>query len=109
MRSYAPALTLAALALAFARGPPPAPPAFPDAEHLPSRPEMPDPLVALDGTRVTTPADWFAKRRPELKALFQHYMYGQMPPAPGKVAGKVEREDGSFLGGKATLKEITLT
>ena len=32
---------------------------------------------------VTSPEQWFRRRRPELKALFQHYMYGQMPPRPG--------------------------
>src|SRR5262249_45636934 len=47
-------------------------------------------------------------RRPELKALFQHYMYGYLPPAE-KVSAKVERTDRKALGGKATLREVTLS
>ena len=80
---------------------------FPAADRLPARPEMPDPLVMLDGTTIATPADWFAKRRPEIKALFEHYMYGKAPDAP-KVVATVERVDPKALGGKATLKEVTL-
>src|SRR5262249_21150010 len=69
----------------------------------------PDPLVMLDGTKVKTADDWNKKRRPELKKLFQHYMYGQIPPAPKKVDAKVEHSDAKALGGKATLREIALT
>jgi hypothetical protein len=82
---------------------------FPPLAELPSRPELPDPLVLFDGRRVTSKEQWFKERRPELKELFQHYMYGYLPPAPEKVAAKVERTDRGALGGKATLKEITLT
>ena len=57
---------------------------FPDPDKLPSHPDLPDPLVMLDGTRVTTKEQWETKRRPELKALFQHYMYGVRPPAPAR-------------------------
>lgn len=85
------------------------PPEFPDADHLPSRPAMPDPRVGRDGSAVTTAADWFATRRPELKAQFEHYMYGAAPPAPKQVRARREREDREFLGGKATLREVTLT
>ncbi len=81
---------------------------FPDPDNLPARPELPDPLVLLDGTRVTTAAGWIDKRRPELKRLFQHYMYGQLPAAR-KVEAKVLHEDKGALGGKATLRELLLT
>jgi hypothetical protein len=94
---------LAALALSSAAA------AFPRVSDLPGRPELPDPLVMLDGAKVTTKEDWFAKRRPELQALFQHYMYGELPPAPRAVRAKVEYEHRETFGGKATLKEIALT
>lgn len=81
---------------------------FPDVSQLPLRPGLPDPLVRLDGERVTSPEDWLRTRRPELKALFQHYMYGVMPPAPRSITAKVERADGSWFGGKATKKEVTI-
>jgi hypothetical protein len=81
---------------------------FPDASKLPPRPEMPDPLVMLDGTRIVSPEEWTGRRRPELKALFQHYMYGRMPAAPASVNATVEREVRSYFGGKATKKEVTI-
>src|ERR1041385_1022832 len=56
---------------------PPAPAV--DPTKYPSRPELPDPLVMLDGTKVTTKEEWAAKRRPELKELFQDLMYGRQP------------------------------
>ncbi len=80
---------------------------LPEVARLPSRPELPDPSVMFNGERVTTKDDWFNKRRPELKALFQHYMYGYLP-APAKIEAKVEREDPKAFAGKATLKELTI-
>lgn len=82
---------------------------FPDPDKLPSRADFPDPLVMLDGTKVTTKEQWEKKRRPELKALFEHYMYGKRPTDGGKVAVKVLHEDGKAFGGKATLKELALS
>ncbi len=81
---------------------------FPEASKLPSRPEFPDPLVMFNGERVTSKEEWFSKRRPELKALFQHYMYGYMPAAPEKIESKIEWENRQALGGKAALKEIEI-
>ncbi len=82
---------------------------FPEVSKLPSRPEIPDPLVMLNGDRVTTKEQWVEKRRPELKELFQYYMYGFMPPAPARVEAKVDRVDAKAFGGKATLKEATVS
>jgi hypothetical protein len=82
---------------------------FPPIDKLPSHPELPDPLIMLDGTRVTTKEDWVEKRRPELKQLFQHYMYGYFPPRPDDIKFKVGQVDPKALGGKATLKRITIS
>ena len=65
---------------------------FPAPKDLPKHAELPDPLVMFDGTKVTTKEQWTEKRRPELKALFQHYVYGTIPPAM-KVSAKVLHED----------------
>jgi hypothetical protein len=80
---------------------------FTDPERLPVRAEMPDPLVLLDGQRVSSRQQWLENRRPELKELFQHYMYGYLPPAQ-KITARVEREDRAYFGGKATKKELTI-
>ncbi len=83
--------------------------AFPDAKDLPAQTELPDPLIMFDGGAwITTPKQWKEMRRPELAALFQHYMYGQLPPKPGKITTRDESHD-DFLGGQATLKLVTLT
>ncbi|HUY88563.1 MAG TPA: acetylxylan esterase [Pirellulales bacterium] len=82
---------------------------FPPVSELPANPNLPDPLVMLDGQRVKSKAEWFAKRRPELKELFQYYMYGSAPPAPEKIEVKVERVNPKFFGGKATKKEVAIS
>ena len=81
--------------------------AFPEPADLPRRPELPDPLVMLDGTKVTTKEQWTEKRRPELKALFQHYMYGTIPDGQ-KLFIELRHEDKGGLGGKATVREYAL-
>ncbi len=84
------------------------PPPFPEAAALPAQPSLPDPLVMFDGRRVKSRAQWFHERRPELKALFQHYMYGALPPRPAFVRASHEAVYPDFLGGKATLKLVSL-
>ncbi|HTU93175.1 MAG TPA: acetylxylan esterase [Gemmataceae bacterium] len=81
---------------------------FPEPDMLPSHPELPDPLVMFNGERVASKKQWIDERRPELKALFQHYMYGHLPP-PAKIKAKVEHEDAQAFGGKATLREVAIS
>jgi hypothetical protein len=69
---------------------------FPDVANLPLRPEPPDLLRMFNGRSVDTPEQWFEQRRPELKALFQHYMYGWFA-APVEVQGTVTYTDASFF------------
>ncbi|HEV7926282.1 MAG TPA: acetylxylan esterase [Verrucomicrobiae bacterium] len=82
-------------------------PVFPDVSNLPSNPNLPDSLTMLNGQKVATREQWLQERRPELKALFQHYMYGWFP-APVPVQGVVTYTDPRFFEGKATLKLVTL-
>lgn len=85
-----------------------APPELPAFEALPVQAALPDPLRMLNGEKVQDREQWEQERRPELKRLFQHYMYGYLPPAPKNLRATVEREDRAALGGKATLREVTL-
>jgi hypothetical protein len=80
---------------------------WPPPEKLPSHPDLPDPLVMFNGERVSDKEQWLTRRRPELMQLFQHYMYGYLP-APLQIESKIERRDRAALGGKATLKEVTI-
>jgi dienelactone hydrolase len=80
---------------------------FPGVDALPAHSEMPDPLTMMNGEKIATKEDWFAKRVPELRALIRHYMYG-VPPPPAPITATLEREDKQCLGGKATKKEIAI-
>lgn len=95
------------IALLAAEGAP-ARQAFPEVSQLPAVRELPDPLVMFDGRRVMSPEQWRSERRPELKALFQHYMYGYMPAAPERIDAAVERVDRTYFGGAATKKEVVI-
>ena len=82
-------------------------PEFPKVEDLPIEKGLHDPFTTFDGKKITTPEEWYTIRRPELKNLFQHYMYGFAPDAPGIEVTLLE-EDPNLLDGKATYKEIEI-
>ena len=83
------------------------PQSFPAAAALPEQKSLPDPLVMFDGKPVTKKEQWVKQRRPELKALVQQYMYGYLPAAP-KIKATVGKSFNDALGGKATIKEVTI-
>src|SRR5436305_1337327 len=78
------------------------------AAELPHQPSMPDPLVMLDGRPVASSVEWSRQRGPELKRLFQEYMYGTIPPKPARMNFRRVGEYGDFLGGAAKLKFVTI-
>lgn len=82
---------------------------FADFSQLPAQTGFPDPLVMMNGERITTVQQWNERRRPELKAMFEHYMYGPIPPTPAKLDFKSQVVDTKFLDGKATLKLVTIS
>ena len=55
----------------------------PDFDALPSEPFLPDPLQG-----VKTSADWSAKRK-WIRAQYEQWIIGKMPPPPGNVRGIV--------------------
>lgn len=81
---------------------------YPDIDSLQIRPDLPDPFTMLDGSPVLKRGQWFKNRRPELKKLFQYYMYGFMPEPP-KIQSVVSKTDEGVFGGKARLKEVELS
>lgn len=80
---------------------------FPPVDELPISRELPDPLVMQDGTPVTTRQQWESQRRPELKALFQHYMYGYLPDPTTVQAIRTASND-SIFDGKAAWTAFSL-
>lgn len=76
---------------------------------LPARADgPPDPLLAMDGTKITTAAGWREKRRPELLEFFAREMYGRSPGRPEKMSTEVFDRDPAALGGKATRIQIAI-
>ena len=62
-------------------------------------PELPDPLVMNDGTRVTHPTQW-TKRRAEIKEFFDREVYGRVPKSMPAVRWEVVSSDrGLPMGG----------
>jgi len=59
-------------------------------------PDLPDPLKLKNGKKVTTAADWWSKRRPEIVEDFDREVYGRVP----KVTPKVKWEVASTTPGK---------
>jgi hypothetical protein len=81
---------------------------FPAPSALPVRTEIPDPLTMWSGHKITSRTGWEWRRRPELRALFAEYMYGSMPPKPAGFRATVDAVYPDALGGKATLKLVSL-
>jgi hypothetical protein len=61
---------------------------LPDSGSLPSNAKFPDPFKKLDGSRVTSKAEWRC-RREEIKKLAEQFAYGAKPPKPQTVSGTV--------------------
>ncbi len=69
---------------------------------------LPDPLICLDGTKITDKKLWFEKRQREILELFEFHMYGKMPGKPEKMSFEIKSLDKDALNGKATRKEISV-
>ncbi len=69
---------------------------------------LPDPLIMLDGSKVTTAEQWRSKRRPEVLKLFQTHVYGVSPAAPKKLNFKVYDQGEKALDGKAIRTQVTI-
>jgi len=69
---------------------------------------LPDPLVAADGTPITSAAQWQHQRRPELVQLFAQQVYGETPSA--KLPLRFDRHEltTDALAGEAIRKQITI-
>jgi hypothetical protein len=51
-------------------------------------PLLPNPFLRLDGTPVTTQAEWRCRRK-EIRAMAEQYVFGTKPPKPESVTGSV--------------------
>lgn len=60
--------------------------------------DLPDPLLMKDGTKVTTPQQWWEKRRAEIVEDFDREVYGRVPADVPKVKWVVVGLEKSIIG-----------
>jgi hypothetical protein len=84
------------------------PETWPEPESIAALSDYPDPLVFRSGKVVATRREWEHRRRPELKALFEHYMYGKMPPKPRDLRFRTVATHRDFLDGLSTLRLVRI-
>jgi hypothetical protein len=83
---------------------------LPDSGALPTIAKLPDPFTRLDGTRMTTKAEWRC-RREEIKKQAEKYAYGTKPAKPQSVTGTVSNTSISVSimdNGKSTTFTVTV-
>jgi len=96
-------LLVPAASLVFAQNPPGA---NYDEAKVPAY-TLPDPLVKLDGTKVTAAGQWPA-RRAEILQLFADHVFGRTPATKFPVRVEVREADAPALGGEALRRQVTL-
>lgn len=69
---------------------------------------LPDPLIANDGSSVTTANQWQQSRREEILKHFETSVYGRRAQLPTNLTFTTTSIDRNALGGKATRKQVTL-
>jgi hypothetical protein len=69
---------------------------------------LPDPLLMNSGQPVKDAKTWTARRRPEIRALYETEVYGHSPARPAKPNFEVVSVDKKALDGSAVRKLVTL-
>ena len=76
----------------------------PDFDAMPSIPGLPDPLLAADGTQITSREQW-DRRKQRLRGLIEHWMFGRFPPPPDNLRAVVTA---THREGRVTIREVRL-
>lgn len=77
----------------------------PDFTKLPNRPFLPDPFVDVSTQKpIRTRAEWSAQRD-HIRALYEQWVFGHMPPKPTNLRATVQRES---KDGALTIREVLL-
>jgi hypothetical protein len=66
-------------------------------------PDLPDPLTLKSGEKVTTPEQWWTKRRPEIVEDFDREVYGRAPNDVPKVTWEVTETTEQKVGDIPTV------
>ena len=67
-------------------------------------PKLPEILETKDGTKVTTPEQWWNERRPEIVELLEREVYGRIPENVPKVRWEVRETREVKAGGKPAIQ-----
>ena len=70
---------------------------------------LPDVLKTSGGKTVSTKLVWEQTRRPEILRLFEENVYGKVPRDFDSIKFAVSNDVTNAMGGKARLKEVTIT
>ncbi len=71
--------------------------------------DLPDPLSLEDGSRVSSPEQWFRQRRPQVLEMFRKLVYGRAPvERPDSMTFEVFEEDRQAMDGKAVRKQVRI-
>ena len=72
--------------------------------------DLPALLETAEGKTITTPDEWMNIRRPQILSLFSNLVYGRIPvpESPIKTEFHVPDTNKTFMGGKATRKDILI-
>jgi hypothetical protein len=66
-------------------------------------PSLPDALTLSNGSKVTTPDQWWKQRRPQIVDDYERTVYGRVPPVTPKVTWTIVATDHENLGGTPVL------
>src|SRR5215467_13841253 len=66
-------------------------------------PDLPDPLRTKDGRKVTSAAQWWNVRRPEIVEDFEREVYGRVPKNVPAVSWRVTQSQKTVIGGVAVV------
>jgi len=69
---------------------------------------VPDVLVLINGQRVQTEEEWLQFRKPEIRALFEHLVYGVSPGLPDTLIFEVKEKNGKAFGGLGIRRQVNL-
>jgi len=72
--------------------------------------DLPDPLLSLDGEKITSSVMWEQSRRTEILELFRENVYGRAPvQRPADLAFEVVDSDTNAMDGIATRKLVDIS
>jgi hypothetical protein len=69
---------------------------------------LPDPLVLLNGKKVTDAKTWYDKRRPEIIKLYEENQFGRYPEAPKDMSFVLFEKGTPAFNGKALRRQVTV-